>query len=178
MSNFEVELRGQLSHQDFNRVKTFLDANSNGVKDNKLTYFFVTQKIILKVTDEISKDKAKITIKVGDETENILEEYEINIPRKSIPNAVKLFKTLGYSKINRVEQKRINYKYKGSHISLKHTPDWGLHFEVETKAKNKEEAAEKKLELFKICKELGIFPMTPKEIKNKIKQINKSHNFT
>lgn len=177
MSNFEVELRGQLSKQDFNRVKSFLDDNSSGVKDNKLTYFFVSKKIILKVTDERSKNKAKITIKVGDETENILKEYEICIPRKSVTGAVNLFKTLGYSKVNAVEQKRTNYKYKGSHISLKHTPDWGLHFEIETKAKNKKQAAEKKLKLFKICKELDISPMTSEEIKNKIKQINKSHNF-
>jgi len=182
VSQIEVELRGMLTSDEFKRVQKYLESKSTSCQaDNKTTYFFVTHGVILKVTDEYSNNKAKITIKAGDETISILKEYEIGIPRSSVEDAVFLFKSLGYSKINHIKQVRINYSYKFAEIALKHTPDWGFHFEIEAVIEAVTDAEAKanrlKQKLYQLCDELDIVPMTPKQIKEKIEDINKSHSF-
>jgi len=174
----EVELRGQISKKKFIRVSEYLRQNCDSYKeDNKITYFFITTGFILKVTDEETKQKAKITIKTGDETQSVLKEFDIQIPRKSIEDAVFLFKNIGFGKVNKVEQTRTNYECNGISVAMKYTADWGYHFEADIEVKSTDEAKTKKTQLRQFCKKLNIVPMTPKEIRNKIEQINKSHGF-
>lgn len=175
--NIEVEVRGVLTKNQFLKVKDFLDKNSQTKEfDNKNTYFFIIPGFILKVTDEISKKDAKITLKIGNETLNILKEYEIKIPKDSVENAVTIFKELGFNKVNYVRQTRTNYTYKQKVISLKYTPDWGYHFEIETMVKTEIEGEIAKKDLLKLCNELNITAMTADQIKKKIDEINLLHN--
>lgn len=177
MKQLEVELRGVLNEKDFKRVGQCLQIADHKEEDNKLTYFFVTEGFILKVTDEESKNKAKITVKVGDETKNILQEYEIEIDRKSVVDSVSILRALGFDKVNPVNQKRINYSYKNAEIALKYTPDWGYHFEVEKIVNDIDEVDAARSELEDLCRELSIIPMTPAEIRTKITEINTLHGF-
>lgn len=172
----EVEVRGILSEEQYQSlVKKLKQKADSYEQDGKISYFFVTIDRILKVTDEISKNRAKITLKLGDETENILEEIEIPIARDEVGNAVNMFKHLGFTKINRVEQKRINFNYEGVIISLKYSDDWGYHFEAEALCESEKEGKNTKIVLEKICQNLGIIPMTGEEIRRKIEEINTRH---
>lgn len=172
----EVEIKGMLIEKQYNLLMDRLKKESESYEpDKKISYFFVIKNRILKVTDEISKNRAKITIKIGDETINILEEIEIPIPQEQVENAVKMFKHLGFTRVNRVEQKRINFQYKDTSVSLKYSDDWGYHFEIETIIDNKKSAGAEKLKLESVCKDLGIVPMTPNEIRKKIEEINTRH---
>lgn len=176
--NIEVELRGMMTNQDRLALLSFFHKKNIPIeKDNKISYFFVTNGFILKVSEETDKNQAKITVKSGDETKNILQEYEILIDKNDIEKALRLFIGLGYSKINRVAQDRMNIKYKGAEISLKYSEDWGFHFEIEKMASSVFEAKNIKESLREICCELGLRPMNSREIKEKIESINRSHGF-
>lgn len=174
----EVELRGLMSNEKWLELVLNLKQRCDDYEnDDKLSYFFVIANGILKVNDEITKNTAKIVYKHGDESNNILEEYEITIRRDEVDKAVNMFVNLGYKDVNEVDQKRINFKYKDTVISLKNTPDFGPHFEIEKKAKNISDAKSIKNELKKVCKELGLVPMTPKQIRELIVKVNNDHGF-
>jgi len=174
----EVEVRGLLSKEKWLSLTSYLKQYSEKYEDdNKLSYFFVISNGILKVNDEITKKTAKIVYKYGDESKNILDEYEITINKKDVSKAVDMFVNLGYKDVNRVQQKRINFQYKDTIFSLKDTPDFGPHFEIEKKAKNKSDAIKKRAELKQICKDLGVVPMTPKQIRDLIIKVNSDHGF-
>jgi predicted adenylyl cyclase CyaB len=177
-SQFEVELRGVLSEAEYLRLKEYLTSHSTSHEvDNKTTFFFITKGFILKVTDDESHGKAKITLKLGDETKNILEEYEVNIPIDKVNDAVAMFQHLGFPQVNKVYQQRTNFNHEDAVVSLKHTDDWGYHFEIEAMAKDEVEAKVKKEYLASICRELGVEYMTPEQIREKIIDINKRHGF-
>lgn len=174
----EVEVRGLLSKEKWLYLASYLKQNSEEYEnDDKLSYFFVISSGILKVNDEVTKKTAKIVYKYGDESKNILDEYEIAISKKDVPKVVDMFVKLGYENVNKVPQKRINFRYKNAIFSLKDTPDFGPHFEIEKKAKNKSDAMKKRTELKQICKDLGVVPMTPKQIRDLIIKVNRDHGF-
>lgn len=174
----EVELRGLLSKDKWlDLISNLKQCCGDYENDDKLSYFFVIANGILKVNNEITKNTAKIVYKHGDESNNILEEYEITIHREDVEKAVNMFVNLGYKNVNEVDQKRINFKYKDTVISLKNTPDFGPHFEIEMKAKNISDARKKKKELMQVCRELGLTPMTPKQIRELIVKVNNNHGF-
>ncbi|OGM21571.1 hypothetical protein A2714_05045 [Candidatus Woesebacteria bacterium RIFCSPHIGHO2_01_FULL_38_9] len=176
--NIEIELRGLLTKTKYLQTSNLLRKVASKVwEDNKITYFFVLKGNILKVTKELSNRNARITLKVGDETENVLEEIHIPIPTDKVEKAVRVFQLLGYSNVNRVVQKRTNFKYKNANISLKYTKDWGYHFEIETLISNSNEALAKKKELRKICSNMGLKPMNKEEIRYKIDEINRKYGF-
>jgi len=179
VQRFEVELRGILSEETHGELGRYLGQHSERAQeDDKITYFFVTKGFILKVTHDLSRKKAKITVKLGDETQNILEEYEIDIPTDKVEDAVNMYRHLGFTQVNRVYQKRTNFWYKETVVALKHTDDWGYHFEIEAMAANEVEAEQKKVYLTQVCQELGVTYMTPEQIREHIANINRRHGFT
>lgn len=177
-NKIEVELKGMLSKDEHHKLRDSLNSIArNSERDNKISYFFVTENVILKVTDETSHHRAKITLKIGEETQSVLEELEVLIPRECVVTMVTIFKNLGFDKVNRVEQERTNYMLNGVAVALKYTDDWGYHFELETKAQNKHDGKKKRKGLYKLCEDLNIKPMTPEEIAAKIEEINRRHGF-
>lgn len=174
MANIEHELRGVLSEEEFKSLKSHLELHAvNVVEDSKDTHFFVVPEgMILKVVD--SRDKGEfISFKIGDETVGGLEEYELPLTN-GIEDALKLFKSLGFT-VNYVPQIRTNYLLKNDiEVSLKHTPDWGYHFEIEYVGDDEGCSSEEILRLLEEeCHILGITPMSPEEIKVFIQNINK-----
>jgi len=174
----EVELRGTLSEAEFIMLKDKLihEADSSRA-DNKVTYFFVTHGFILKVTQPDGEADAFITVKIGDETVNVLEELDIAIPSESVNDALKLLRSLGFDEVNKVVQRRTNYVLGSFELALKYTDDWGYHFELEGAAANHEEADGVRKQLEKMCREYGLHAMSPEEIRTKIAEINSRHGF-
>lgn len=175
----EVELRGFLTEEQYNAL--ILRLKNEGIdseEDDKDTFFFNVQKGIFKVCDEISKDKAKLSLKIGSEETGALKELEIAIPREQVKIFMSFFAALGYSDFHHVPQKRINFFLKNSILSLKFTPDFQYHFELEGRPLEDEALVEnEKLMLRHVCGQYGIIPLEPEEVAAKVKEIRKRIGF-
>ena len=164
----EVELRGLLSKAKYHDLTAQLERISDQVEeDNKTAYFYTIDNGILKVVDETSKSKYKLSLKIGDEfSGNGLNEMETYLTdQSSLHECMAILSTLGYTQKSVIKQRRKNYLYKGVAISLKHTPSWSYHFEAEILVNTEEEVTEARAHIEKICSDLSIIPMNEDELK-------------
>ena len=144
--NIEIEFRAIFGENDFDRLKEYLDLSAENIgEDDKDVFFCIMPDKLLKVVDNISKNNAKIVLKlnkIGKGSD--FEEIEIPIGREQINDFVKILNALGFTdNIMHSFQKRQNYVYKGVEVALKHSEVWGYHLELEimiTDIKEKEQA--------------------------------------
>lgn len=160
-------MRSIFSRAKYDQLKKFLDTNAKFLgKDDKDVHFFIFPDKLLKVSNEVSGKKAKITLKlnkIGKGSD--FEEMEIPIERKYVKKFINFFKLLGFKKYMRSFQKRLNYFYKGAEIALKYSEIWGYHAELEIMVKNKSEKSAAERKIRKIAKELGLKLMSDNELK-------------
>ncbi len=172
----EIEHRSRISKRKYNSLKSYLNKNAIRLgKDDKNVYFFIFADKFLKVTDNISQQSAKITLKFNKIGEGShFEEIEIPIQQKDAVKAVKLFKAAAnYQMLRRAYQKRDNYKYKQVEIALKYSAVWNYHVELEvviSDIKHKKQAEKK---IFKVADELGLRLMNQAELSSFIKKFEK-----
>ena len=165
--NIEIEFRAIFGENDFYRLKEYLDLSAENIwEDDKDVFFCIMPDKLLKVVDNISKNNAKIVLKlnkIGKGSD--FEEIEIPIGREQINDFVKILNALGFTdNIMHSFQKRQNYVYKGVEVALKHSEVWGYHLELEimiTDIKEKEQA-EKKIR--EVANDLNIKLMTDQEL--------------
>lgn len=176
--NIEIEFRAIFGEKDFFRIKEFLDQNAENIgEDDKDVFFFIMPSKLLKVVDNVSKNNAKLVLKlnkIGKGSD--FEEIEIPIEREHINNFVKVLTTLEFTdNIMHSFQKRQNYNYKGVEIALKHSEVWGHHLELEimiTDIKEKEQA-EKRIR--EVANGLNIKLMTDQELAEFTKKAEEKH---
>ena len=172
----EIEIRGLLKKgQYLNLIKKLDDLGYTHEKDNKLSYFFKREKGIFKLNNEISKNQARISLKLGDEIKGSLEEYEVIIDRRYFKNLLTIFQKLGFTKFNIVNQIRDNFYLKDLDVelALKYSNSFQYHFEIEYLGKKIKSESKIKEYLKKVCAKLEIIPMEEIEILQKIKEIRK-----
>lgn len=165
--NIEIEFRAIFGEKDFYRLKKYLDKNAkNRGEDDKDVFFFIMPDKLLKVVDNISKNNAKLVLKlnkIGKGSD--FEETEIPIEKERINDFVKVLTAIGFAdNIMRSFQKRQNYDYKGVEVALKYSEVWGHHLELEvmiTDIKEKEQA-EKRIR--EVANDLNIKLMTDQEL--------------
>lgn len=161
----EVELRGRLSKDAYLHLKQRLDRLATGKRNDKKSQFFVFQRGILKVSEHKQAKKTILSLKLGDETRNSLEELEVTLSPGMFTPAVNLLEKLGYTRRELVEQLRIDYEIDDISIAIKYTPDWGYHFEVEKMSKSSMSDQQRTREdLLSFCQTLNIYPMTEEEL--------------
>ena len=91
----EIELRGLLKKDQYLALIKKLDTLGYAhKKDDKLSYFFERKKGIFKLNDEISKNQAKISLKIGDEEKGSLKEYEVIFERRYFKDLLLIFNKL------------------------------------------------------------------------------------
>lgn len=178
MKNIEIELRALVDKNKFIDLNNFLKQNAKDLgEDNKDTYFFLFPDKLLKVTNNITKNSAKITLKLNKiGVGNDFREIEIPINPKDIDNAVTAFKLIGLSNNQYSFQFRHNYLYKGIEIAIKYTQSWGFHVELEIMVgedENKEQAIEKIKDL---ANELNLEIMSDQQLKEFTSKIDSGWN--
>jgi adenylate cyclase class IV len=175
----EVELRGLLASDEHDRlIERLTREGADFEVDDKDTYFFNFPAGILKVCDESSKDSGKISLKLGDEAHGALDETEIQISREDAPRAIHLLSKLGYGDPHHVPQKRTNYFLGSATLSVKYTPEFGHHFELEGDLLDSEARIElEKQRLQEICHAYGLVPLEPGVLEARIKDIRKRIGF-
>ena len=179
-SKFEVEYRGLLEDGQYFQLRERLEKDSvDFSEDHKISYFFVVSGFVLKINDETTNNCAKIVMKLGHETGSVFEEIEVRMTnREDVESIIRIFNVLGFDKVNKVPQLRYNYAVDEKIvISLKHTPDFGYHFEIEGVADGSDDVETVRNGLMVICKKFGLRPLNEEEMSRIIKRINKKHGF-
>lgn len=172
--NHEVELRGLLSEKQHDALRTDLISKGYSYsEDDKVSYFFVWDKGVFKLNDEVSQNRSKISLKIGDEVKGSLREYEVVFDRESLEGMLHIFSELGFRKFHKVDQKRKNFILNDLdvEIALKYTPDFQHHFEIEYIGDQFEEIDEIKAYLRGVCEKFGIIPLDEWELDKRIKEI-------
>ncbi|MBP9798228.1 CYTH domain-containing protein [Candidatus Woesebacteria bacterium] len=170
----EIELRSIFDKNTHDRLKDFLDKEATDLgEDNKDVYFFLFPDKLLKVTNNISGQSAKITLKlnkIGKGSD--FEEIEIPIQPKDVDKSIIMFKHLGFNELQNSYQERHNYEYNGVELALKYTKTWGYHLEMEILVKDVAEKENAESKIAMVAKELGVTIMTDDELADFTKKID------
>jgi len=172
MKNIEVELRAFFNKKEYLRVQKILTTTAKKLgRDNRWSVFYITKDGMVKVTDYISKNTAKISHKVGKIGEtNGLEESEVVISRKDIPIMVKVFDSMAIDHSQIVKQLRENFILDDVEIALKHTESWGYHIELEQIVHEEKDKKQAEENIKAVAKKLGVTLLTVKQMSDFIKK--------
>lgn len=174
MSSIEVEVRGIITKEEFEKAKSFLDQNSESrEEDNRESYFFIVPNLNLKVAKAISKNKAKLALKTGEESSIANQEFELALKPEEVETAISILTNLGFDKYKKSDQIRTNYIYKGCEIALKWSKDWSYHFEMEFVTEDESKVEELKATLNQLATEINLKPMSEEEIDSFITNLRK-----
>jgi len=161
-------LRSLLDEKQFYDLNSFLAKNGKDLgEDNKDTHFFILPDKLLKVTDNITKNNAKITLKlqkIGLGSD--FEEIEIYFPREDADKVVRIFDILGFKNYMYSYQHRHNYIYKGIEFAVKYTASWGFHCEMEIMVGSEQDVPEAVKKINEVASELGLKIMSDQELKD------------
>lgn len=166
MKNIEVEFRSQIDKKKYQTILGFLSKHGKDLgADNKRVWFFVTPDKLLKVTNNISKQTAKITLKLARIGHgSSFEEIEFPIAEKDVEKAVRLFEELGHKYLVEPTILRRDFLYKGVEIAIKYSKTWGYHLELEIMIGSKSEERSAEMRIRAVAKELGIKVMNDEEL--------------
>jgi adenylate cyclase class IV len=165
--NIEIEFRSIFDEDRYLELRKFLDKKAQNLgEDDKNVFFFIMPDKLVKVVNNISKNNAKIVLKlnkIGKGSD--FEEIEIPIFQADIDDAVKIFSNLEITdNVMQSFQKRRNYLYKGVELALKYSDVWGYHLELEIIINNLDEKQSAEKKIMKIADELGIKLMSDEEL--------------
>ncbi len=163
----EIEHRARFDKHKYDELLEFLKTNAQDLgQDDKNVYFFLLPDQILKVTDNVSQNSAKITFKsskIGQGSD--FAETEILISRQDVDQAVELFRSLGFKNMTESFQWRHNFLYRGVEIAVKYSERWGYHAEFEVMVSSKDEKTRADNLIRAVAQELGITLMTEAELR-------------
>jgi len=178
MAKIEIEYRSIFSEEDYNRVMDFLMKNGEDLgEDDKDSSFYILDKKLLKVVENVSKNNAKVSLKlqeVGDGTGK--EEFEYIIPTESVKTAKDVFQNLGFTERIDSYQKRHNFIYKGIEFAVKYSKDWSYHIEMEILIDGEDERTEAENKIQDVAEELDIKLMSDAEQKKLVEEIRKNNS--
>ncbi|MFJ8602301.1 CYTH domain-containing protein [Streptomyces shenzhenensis] len=130
----EIEMRARFSQEAHDQLISRLEQDGEDLgRDDKHIYFYVLPDQLLKVTDNITSNTAKITLKankIGQGT--AFPETEIPIDRHDVEAAVGIFNALGFQHtMHDAYNQRRNFRLRGVEIAVKWSEAWGHHAEFE-----------------------------------------------
>ncbi len=171
----EIEIRGVLSREEFDRVKDFLEKNGKFEKSFKRLSVEISPKFNtqtrkwedtgINLRIKKSDDEEKISLKYGDPLHHTLEEYEIIINPGQTEVALQFFSKLGFSEGLIYFWESWVYEYLGMEIKIsQYTEDYYM-WEIEYRGDSPEEAEQK---VYSLAKELKIKPLTREEYRKEI----------
>jgi len=170
----EVEFRSMLSKQKHDSLKIYFDKKAKYLgQDDKDVYFYIFSDKLLKVTDNVTKKTAKLTLKLNRIGQgSSFEEIEFPIDPINVGKAVKMFNSLEITEDTiHSFQTRHNYSYKGVELALKYSSEWKHHLELEIVVHNLSQKYVAENKIKELAGELNIKIMTEEELKDFVKEI-------
>ena len=174
----EIELRAVFGKKKHDQLKSFLDRSAKDLgEDNKDVYFFLLKDKFAKVTKNMSKKSAKMTLKLNrpGRGSSDFEEIEFPIDQNDFDKAVNLFSNLPFDERQNSYQERHNYLYKGVELALKYTKTWGYHLELEILVSDKSEQGIAEKKIMQVADELEVHVLSEKELDKLTKKIDKEY---
>ncbi len=174
----EIEMRAMFGKNKHDEIRVFLDNNAQDLgEDNKDVWFFLLSDKFAKVTKNISKSTAKITLKLNRPGRggSSFEEIEYPIDPVDFDKAVKLLSNLPFDERQNSYQERRNYLYKGVELALKYTRTWGHHLELEVLINNLSEQSEAEEKIKQVAKDLGVHILSEEELDEITKRIDEEY---
>lgn len=183
--NIEIEVRGALSQEQYQRVTTFLE--ENGIKKEAKRRIFIDYSAFLPeggirnrnkdIRVRVTNGSPEIVVKIGawggsDNRKELIfkgQEGKFDV-------LVEILKELGLSK--GVLGKRIitAYDYKGIEVALHEIPGHSYFFEAEKMSTKQEDVATVTGEINALCTELGLTPFSQEEFFVYVEKLNAEAN--
>lgn len=178
MSKYEIELRGQLSTKQKNKLENFLAKNGKLVKEYKrIQWCFdrnLQKKIDLRL--KITNGEAEFSLKDGGLSEANRKEISIPIPTNKLKQAKDFLKILDYREGIIAWRNAKIYSYENIEWAIVEVPNFGYYFEAEKLVKNKKDGQEAENEIRSVTSKLGLKLMTAQETIEYIKLLDRKAN--
>lgn len=182
--NIEVEVRGLLSTEEYERLKSFFDTNAKKVEEkDRILIDYSTflpggveerkKDIRLRVTNGVPEIIVKLGEWGGSEQR---KELSVKTAPGTFDLLTEIFAALGYEKGVLAVRKSHVYEYKDIEFALVEVPDHSYYFEAEKMAHDGEDCNELLAELNVVCKELGLTVFSKEEFFAYIQKLNKEAN--
>ncbi|MCR4308063.1 MAG: CYTH domain-containing protein [Candidatus Berkelbacteria bacterium] len=177
MKNIEVEFRSQIDKTTYDRVLKFLLKHGKNLgADDKRVWFFVMPDRLLKVTDNITKETGKITLKLTKIGHgHSFEEIEFPIAEADIEKAIKLFEELGHEYLVEPIILRHDFEYKGVEVAVKYSKTWGYHLEFEVMVSSKDEESRAESLIREVASDIGVEIMNNDELKSFTQNVEETY---
>jgi len=163
----EVEFRARFSSSEYERLQKILDERAECLgPDDKHSVYYIFQDRLLKIVRNISKQDAKISLKMNRLGEgSAFKEMEIHFQEKDFEAMKELLDHLDLNaRVAEEGQQRTNYRYRGCEIALKYGKTWGHHLEIEKMIADPDMQQQAEKEIRSIADELSVHLMTEEEI--------------
>ncbi len=177
--DIEVEIRGPLTKDGFDKLDTFLQ--KEGVFKQKKERVLIdyssgmenrTKDIRIRETNGVPEIVLKLGSWGGTESR---EEISIKTESGKFESLVKVFGELGYEKGVFCVRNSIVYDYKGIEFALVEVPNHSFYFEAEILS-TREGSKDAENEIKKICEELGLNIFLKDDFFEYINTLNKEAN--
>lgn len=171
----EVEHRARFDQATHDRLEEQLRLRAETVtEDDKDVVYYIYPDKLIKAVANISAGSCKLSFKSAKlGSSSAVHEKEVVIPSGQFQEVVE-FCDLAFSdapKRIHSPQKRTNYLVGGVDVSLKITPDWGPHLEMEIVVDKNEDVQVAEERIFALAKDLQVTLMTQEEIRDLQKEI-------
>jgi adenylate cyclase class IV len=167
----EVEKIAVFDLATYKRLLT--DLPKHGAKDlgdnHTENIFYIHDNYQLKVSKALSKNKAKIALKIKKLGAASSQEIELNFDLREASSAEKIIDSiLPYTTKIPTTQTRRDYRLNEINIALKHSKDWGYHAEFEKVVTKPQDALRALAEIEKAASSLGLKVLSEKKEKDHI----------
>lgn len=180
----EVEIRGPLSKEKFESLKSFFESKGKKITDkNRVLIDYSTfleggiknrqKDIRLRVTNGIPEIIVKIGAWGGTEHR---KELSVFTKPGEFDTLVEIFAALGFSKGALCVRKSKVYEYKDIEFALVEVPGHSYYYEAEKMASEKEDADSIISGIKNVCKELELEVFDQKQFFEYIERLNKEAN--
>ena len=184
-NNIEVELRGPLTEEDYNRLNDFFNQKAEKKKTKKRILIDYTTCIegedirnrSIDIRARITNEVPEIIIKIGKwKGSDVRKEISVLLQKGQFSNLVQAYAALGYKKGILCIRNSVIYNYNDVEFALVEVPGHSYFFEAEILASSEAEIKTAQNKIKEACKGLELKLFSDADWFNYIESLNKDAN--
>lgn len=185
MKTYEIEIRGQLTKNQYTSTRKLLKQHGKLVQKRKRLFIDYTTMLpgdsfanrTKDIRARITNGEPELIIKLGTWGKNEgRREISVKLQRGHFSNLVSALAQLGLSKGVLCERNSEAYRYKDAEIALVEVPQHSCYFEIEKLVHVEAEKERVQKELYAIAEELQLQPFTDQEFFDYMERLNAEVN--
>lgn len=188
--NIEVEQRGPLKKEGFDKLNKFMKKNGKFLNEKKrLTLLYFKDKINENCT-ELKNDPVDLRIRVTNKKAEMIMKYgswgssdnrkelTFNIGLDQFKDAIEFLKHLGWYLCTVQTTNSKNYTYRGIEFAIVEVTHMKFkYYEAEIMVDNKNRVKDAEKKINEVCKELGLRAYDEKDFEKQLNKLNKAKEF-